>query len=103
MALQVLGFIAKYTGKITSVGAASQSFAVPEVYKWESASLLITNDTDKTIFVKTAKNAAPTATETGEGVTPVLAGLQAIVGMDNFVAVVALTSATGTVYITPGN
>ena len=105
MATQVLGFNGKFTAKITVVGLTSASAQIPESYKYENNSVLVSNFTNQYISVRFSEDSVKVATEIGEGITLVGAGLQAILekGHNDFVSVIAPAAATGSVFITVGN
>lgn len=103
MGINIAGFEYVYTAKVTSISTTSQAIQIPDAYVIASASTVVVNDTDQTIFVKKGRT-SPTATETGEGISVILAGQAAVIGKaEGFVAVYALSAATGTVYVTVGN
>lgn len=108
MGMEIKGFSPVYTASIGSVTTSSQSVQIPAVFKDGTSAVIISNETDGTIFFKIADSSsttAPTATSTGTGIGVVLSGQAAWIDKQDsdYIAVVGLASLTGTVYITVGN
>lgn len=104
--MNIMNFTGLETKKGTTVDNSSRSvqFTGRGIEGVGINDCLVTNNSDQTVFVAFGKGSAPTAAETGDGITVVRPGAQIVInkGQADYAAYFALATATGSVYFTAG-